>query len=160
MTTEHRDWPWSQPPWVNRDGAFPATTADELVAFERRHSIALPPRYRDLLLTFAGGPPEGCDFQVPSLAERRPLRELYPLTSASDGADLAGCVDWVEFISRELLAFADDGYGSWFCLGVRGPMCGEVFYVSHNLEEGDPRRTARVAASFEEFMQNGRPPAA
>lgn len=159
MTTEPPDWPWSQPPWVNREGAFPAPTAAELVAFERRHSIELPPRYRDLLLTFTGGPPEGCDFWIPALEEHRPLRELYPLTSASDGADLEGCIDWVEFIPRELVAFADDGYGSWFCLGVRGPTPGEVFYVSHTLQEGDPRRIARVAASFDGFMHSGRPPA-
>ena len=158
MPAHGPDWPYSQPPWVNRDGAFAAPTAAEVDAFEQRHAVKLPPDYRQFLLTFAGGPPEGCSFRVPGLEENRRLAELYPLTTDSEGASLEGTVDWDEFFPREMLAFADDGCGNWFCIGIRGQISGRVFYVDHDYERDHPLHISQIAASFQQFMQSSQPP--
>jgi hypothetical protein len=153
MSANGAEWPYSQQPWVNREGPFPTPTEAELSEFERRHSIELPRPYRQFLLSFVGGPPEGCGFWIPAYEEVRHLHEMYPLRTRSDGSDLEHCIDWEEFIPRELLAFANDGYGSWFCIGIRGPLYGQVLYIWSEIETDDPRRIVNVAASFDEFMR-------
>ena len=156
MPAEPSDWPYSQSPYVNRDGPFPAPAAAELAEFERLHSLALPEAYRSFLVTFTGGPPEGCHIRVKSVGEDLTLREVYPLRSTRDAdgegaADLDGVVNWDEFFPRDLLAFADDGCGNWFCIGVRGEVSGKVFFVDHEYERGEARHLVKVADSFDAF---------
>lgn len=158
MPAQPSDWPYSQSPYVNREGPFPTPTAAELAEFERRHSITLPEAYRSFLVNFAGGPPEGCHVLVQSIGEELGLANVYPLRSARDAegigtADLESVVNWDEFFPRDLLAFADDGCGNWFCIGVRGEMAGKVFYVDHEYERGEARHLVKVADSFDAFRR-------
>lgn len=160
----------------------PHLEAQRLDWIESRFHLRLPVDYRAFLLNYNGGQPEPAYFRVPGRAyagDRYELQgvflsDLHPLETENDNdGDLIFRLQFLEEVRKSEAVYRDEtrrwrghphrdfmvvGYSSpydelsWLCLGCRGDMFGQLFYVAPWLQEPTSPDYCFVAPTFATFL--------
>ena len=154
------DWPDVPPIFGGRDTPFQTCTLDEVRSFEQQHDLELHWQYRQFLMHFDGGRPEGGSIQaMTGTDEIYGIMALHPLIDRrGDEVDLYSQVNWDEFIPRDLLSIGGDGSGNWYCIAVRNKARGAIFFVDHEKPMDHFLRVVILAPDFDTFCANAIPP--
>src|SRR5207302_1004740 len=106
----------------------PLADAEQLNAFEARHSLSLPDDYRRFLLHHNGGVPQPSRVHIPQLKTDVLVDVLFALTSQR-GLGLDG---WIAEFGDEMptgfLIIAGDPGGAFFILGTKEQENGVYFW--------------------------------
>ena len=82
---------------------------------------------------------------------------LFWLTDQESSSLLQQNISWQEwpvedrwFHGKDYIAFASDGFGNYFCMGIRDPDRGKIYFWDH--EEGLGEQKLPSATSFTDFL--------
>jgi hypothetical protein len=114
---------------------------EEVLQFERRHDVHLPPAYRAFLLETNGGAPK------PSRVAGTDVEYLYSLYGSRDFIDLEYAQGSFSGLPASHIAIGADPSGKPFLLDC---VSGGVFLLDHTRGEVD--RMLPVAADFGSFL--------
>jgi hypothetical protein len=117
-----------------------------LEAFEARLPAPLPEPYRRFLLSHNGGYPSGA----------RKACILHHVCGIHDGPDWAQFRDNAKLyggvIPKQMLPFADDPGGNFYCISLHGPNRGAVYFFDHE-SSGACDGFTLDAPDFDAFLQ-------
>lgn len=148
----------------------PRVADEDVQRFEQRIGHALPPDYRQFLLDLNGGyaPSSNCVFRVRQ--DETVLNTLYSLNADDESDDLATRQLYPKYpnnnLPKDALAIGYDEGGGRIVLPLAGPHRGEIWYLetedpptvsNPHTEWFDRRNVAKLADSFETFMNSLRP---
>lgn len=131
-----------------------------LQAIEQLWEISnLPQKYRDFLLKYNGGIPQKKRFWFKGKRDGSYLTEFYGIIKSSTSNLLMEQKNAGERIPDNTLPIADDIYGNWILISLKGPDRGKIYFWDHELEsyEGeipDYSNLTLIADSFEEFINS------
>ena len=122
----------------------PPVAEEIIVQFENQIGVKLPASYRDFTSMFGDVLIHGGKSNDVSVGVFYGLRgesvEAYRLDRAYKVTRGRVPNDWIPF--------ATDGGGNWFCLSLKSPKAGAVFWCDHE----DPNYTELLAPSFDDFI--------
>jgi hypothetical protein len=129
----------------------------DVVAFETRNGIQLPPDYREFLISHNGGKVISAECFVNPEIQTVAVDAFCGLTGRR-GLDIQG---WLDEYKSEMppgfLIIAKDPGGNFFILGTASPTCG-VFYWDHTQvfpsSSEDGGNTYNISLTFEQFRNS------
>lgn len=114
---------------------------EEVLAFERRHGVRLPPAYRGFLLETNGGAPK------PNRVAGTKVEYLYSLAGSRDFVDLEYAQGSFSELPALHIAIGTDPVGKPFLLDCAS---GAVVLFDHR--RGEAERMTPIAADFGSFL--------
>ncbi len=127
----------------------------ELAEFEKQLRTVLPPEYRNYLIEHNGGKFENRIVSLPGEGGETRIHHIYGLHHGPAYARLADTYIWfAETFSADYLPVSDDSFGNWFCLKLRGPGTGAIYFGYHEkmADPEDIEQLVYLAGSFDEFL--------
>lgn len=146
-------------------GSGVALTEDMILELENQFSIKLPQDYKEFMLRYNGGKPDGnwgFDFFEKGTNSKtgsiiRYFEVLYTEETMKFDDLKAGYVALVESgqIPCNLLPIADDPFGNIIFISVKGDDYGLVYFGNHELEATETGYLvmSQIANSFTEFTE-------
>lgn len=137
------------------DGGPPVSEAD-IVAFENRHCLVLPPAYRNFLLSTNGGHPvpDEIDIVIEGASLRWRLHYFAGLNDPVESCNL----DWLMEVTREtrpkyMVPIVGDEAGNHFYLDARPAHVGAI-YFGPTPENAGPIMFTLVRPNFDSFIRS------
>jgi cell wall assembly regulator SMI1 len=136
-------------------GTAPPLTSADIADFEQRYAISLPSEFREHYLKFNGGQPDSYRF-IDDNDALLIVNEFLPIQHGPRSCTLEATL-WRMKIDQPLLPenlvpFAVDPGGAFFCFSTCDKDCGQIYFVQM---DGDPKLGSDsmcVASSLNEFL--------
>ncbi|GEM_PF-1869484 len=127
------------------DDQFPNPSPEILNSIELKFGLVLPEEYRTFLLTQGGGQPSESNEVFSPDESDLPVQVFFGFGgkygSLFEALEVYQEREWatgevdeetVHKLPIEFMPFADTVFGDFFCVGVRPPVQGQVFFWSHD----------------------------
>lgn len=138
---------------------FDPATAEQVSAFERRHSVTLPVEFREFLFKQNGGfGPTPHAFTIPDIGEHVAVDLIYGIGPPSKRSNLE--TKYEEFrddLPEEFLPIGHDPGGNLILIAVAGDLAGQVHYYDAVLfykTSSEVGNIYFIAEDFERFLES------
>jgi SMI1-KNR4 cell-wall len=127
----------------------------ELLIFEEKVGINLPPDYRQYLLKYNGGSPVPSDFNIPNHGMNS-IDEMFGIHNGPKYLSLESNFEtYKNRIPHGLLPIANDNFGNILCIGFLGEAKGQIYFWDHEeCDDGDWSDIVRISDSFTSFLNS------